>query len=76
MAVLCIGKGKTSFSACHWQSSHNVENEGNEECNREKKKKEGKKKTLLGHKSRNSWVKHKVFANVRTIARRLLLKYS
>lgn len=27
MAVLCNRKGKTSFSAWHWQSSHNVENE-------------------------------------------------
>lgn len=73
MAVLCIGKGKTSFSAWHWQSSHNVENEGNKDCNHEKEKEE---KTLLGHKNKNSWVKHKVFASVRTIGGSLPLKYS
>lgn len=73
MAVLCNRKGKTSFSAWHWHSSHNVENE--EMTNVTVKNKE-RKKTVLGHENTNRWVKHKVFASVHTIARSLPLKYS
>lgn len=47
MAVLCNRKGKTSFSAWFWQSSHNVENE--EMANLTVKNKGKEKKTVLGH---------------------------
>lgn len=66
MAVLCNRKGKTSFfSAWFWQRSHNVENE--EMVNSTLKNKK-RKMTVLGHENTNSWVKHKVFASVHTIA--------